>query len=164
MDIDYFRTLFAYSRWANARVLDRAREAREDDYFAERAGLSFKNLHGTLIHLVGSERVWLLRWTEHFAAPLTAEEAPDLATLLNIRAEAEKGQQSFLAGLTDADLDKPNTYRMPNGNELTHLLGHQFGHMVNHATQFRSEAAVRLTELDLSPGSLDFIAFLREQE
>ena len=162
MDIEYFRTLFGYNRWANARILDRAVEVSESDYFAPRAGLSFGNLHGTLIHLIGSERVWLLRWTEHFATPVTQEEAPDLAALLEIRADAEKGQRAFLDGLMDADLDLPNTYRMPNGNELTHLLGHQFGHMVNHATQYRSEAAVRLTELDLSPGGLDFIAFLRE--
>ena len=163
MDADYFRLLFDYNRWANARILDQSVKAGEADYFGPHAGLSYDNLHGTLVHLVGSEMTWLRRWTGQQAIPYTAEQLPDLAALLALRSEAETQQAAFFDGLSDERVNADNTYALPNGTTWTHKLGHQLAHWVNHATQYRSEAAVRLTALDLSPGGLDLAAWLRNR-
>src|SRR5262245_39905187 len=144
MDVEYFRTLFDYNRWANARILEQSVQAAEPDYFGPHAGLSFTNLHGTLIHLVGSEMTWWRRWTGQVATPYTAEQLPDLSSLLSLRAEAEAKQTQFFATLTDERVNADNSYSFPNGNVWTMKLGHQIAHWVNHATQYRSEAAVRL--------------------
>ncbi|HLF77320.1 MAG TPA: DinB family protein [Dehalococcoidia bacterium] len=160
MDIEYFRTLFDYNRWANARILDRSSEVAEADYFGPHPGLSFGNLHGTLVHLIGAEMTWLRRFTGQPAPRITEVEMPDLAALVALRAEAEAGQVAYFATLTDSDVNRDNTYGLPNGGQMTHKLGHQMAHWVNHATQFRSEAAVRLTELGLSPGGLDLAMWL----
>jgi uncharacterized damage-inducible protein DinB len=160
VDAEYFRLLFDYNRWANARILDRAPEVAEQDYFAPFPGLSYGNLHGTLLHLVGSEMNWWRRWTNNPGPPFTVEAYPDLASLLALRADAEQRQASYFAALTDDMVNNDNTYSMPNGNQLTHRLGHQLGHWVNHAQQYRSEAAVRRTSLDLSPGGIDLAGWL----
>ena len=62
MAIDYFQTLFSYNRWANERVLGAAAKASQADYFARADGLSFGNLHATLVHILVGEIVWLARW------------------------------------------------------------------------------------------------------
>jgi uncharacterized damage-inducible protein DinB len=163
MDVEYFRTLFDYNRWANARILDRAAEVSEADYFGPHPGLSFQNLHGTLLHLIGAEMTWLRRWSGQPAPAITAAEMPDLASLLALRKDAEAQQAAFLETVTDDALNSDTTYSLPNGNAWTHKLGHQMAHWVNHATQYRSEAAVRLTELGLSPGGLDLAAWLHNR-
>lgn len=160
MDATYFRMLFEYNKWANARILDRAVEVSEADYFARRSGLSYGNLHGTLLHVVGSDWLWLQRWQGIGADRVPESERPTLASLLELRAENEAAQQSYFEKLTDAELDLTNTYGMPGGRSITSLLGYQIGHWTNHATQYRSEAAVRLTELGLSPGGLDLMVFV----
>src|SRR5438105_9328254 len=140
MDVSYFRTLFAYNRWANARILDRAVEVSEADYFAQRAGLSYGNVHGTLLHVIGSDWLWLQRWRGIGAGRVPESERPTLASLLELRAENEAAQQVYFDKLTDAELDLPNTYGMPGGRSITSLLAYQIGHWTNHATQYRSEA------------------------
>ena len=50
-------------------------------------------------------------------------------------------------------------YGEPNAQPLEQLMAH----LVNHGTQFPAEAAVRLTQLALSPGDLDLIVYLRER-
>ena len=160
MDVSYFHMLLAYNMWANAKILDRAVEVAEADYFAPRAGLSYGNLHGTLLHVIGSDWLWLQRWQGISADRVPESERPTLASLLELRAETEPAQQNYLDQLADSDLDATNTYGMPGGRTVTSLRGYQMGHWVNHATQYRSEAAVRLTELGFSPGGLDLMVFV----
>ena len=60
---DFFQLLLDYSQWANAQIMDRARQASESDYLADADGLSFGSLHATLIHIMTSEIIWMARWT-----------------------------------------------------------------------------------------------------
>lgn len=69
--------------------------------------------------------------------------------------------QSLLEQLQDADLEPVITYAstaLP-GKILAFPLWQQMVHQINHATQHRSEIAMRLTELGHSPGELGMSVF-----
>ena len=167
----YFRRLFEYNSWASRRVLERASEVSEADYFGERAGLSFGSLHATLVHLVMAEATWLERWRNGSASGVTGN-ARDAATtardeIKTFAAVYERWQaidaalHEYVDALTDTGLGRMVTYRTSDGTEYTDALLWQLGHVVNHGTQFRAEAAVRLTELGHSPGDIDLTVVLR---
>ena len=172
MDADHFRLLFDYNLWANQLVLDRSAEVRKEDYFAAVPGVSFGSLHATLVHIFVGELVWLARWQGGLppdelkdarkADLLAVSEIPTFEALRRLwRAEQEK-QWRFFASITDQTVSETITYRTQYGEPNEQALSELIAHLVNHGTQFRAEAAVRLTQLGLSPGDLDLIVYLRQ--
>ena len=168
---DFFQILLDYSQWANDLIMDRAREASESDYTTHADGLSFGNLHATLIHIMTSEIIWLARWTGgtppewvakvRQSGEIAKNEIPSLAALSELWRENSDRFRSFARVLTDEAIATPLAYRDLSGNESNQPLRELIAHVVNHGTQYRSEASVRLTQLGLSPGDMDFVAFAR---
>ncbi len=174
MSAEFLRTLLDYNTWANIRVFDRAVAVPESEYFATAPGLSFANLHATLVHIVVAELVWLARW--HGGMPAEAlkdAREADLLAETEIRTfdavetlwrqELAK-QASYAASLTDESAAGSLEYQTQFGEPNVQPLEQLISHLVNHGTQFRAEAAVRLTQLGLSPGDLDLIIYLRERD
>src|ERR1700758_3572653 len=60
--IRHFQQFAAYNRWANARLYAAAL-AMPDEAYRRPAGVFFGSLHGTLNHLLVTDRVWLRRLT-----------------------------------------------------------------------------------------------------
>ena len=174
MSAETYRMLFAYNDWANARVLDRAAEVSEADYFSQAPGLSFGSLHGTLVHSYVADVVWLARWQGGqppealSSGPRSNEVAANLVTTLAqlkaAWAEEESKRRIFLDFLADSAVERRLPYRSSTGAPFEDPLEHLMLHSVNHGTQFRTEASVRLTQLGHSPGDLDLIVFLRERD
>ena len=54
----YFQMMAAYNRWANGRLYDAA-AGLPDELYRKDIGLFFKSLHGTLNHLVVTDRIWM---------------------------------------------------------------------------------------------------------
>ena len=157
--------LFDYNYWANHRVLDAAARVTPAQFIAP-AGLSHGSVRGALVHVLSAEVVWRLRCQEGISPPAMLVETgfPTLESLRDFWKEEELAMRAYLDGLTDDDTRGPVRYqttkRVSYQNELWHVLAH----VVNHGTQFRAEAAVALTEFGQSPGDLDLIFFLRQQQ
>ena len=69
--------------------------------------------------------------------------------------------RAFLNELTDPQLLQSISYVSAlTNNRYAVPLWHMTSHVVNHGTQHRSEVALALTQLGLSPGDLDLIEYL----
>jgi uncharacterized damage-inducible protein DinB len=173
MSAGHYRLLFAYNTWANQRVLEEAARAGEADYFEAAPGLSFGSLHATLVHILVGELVWLARWQggkppdalkdARQAVRIAESEIPSFADLHRLWAAELEKQRSFFEALQDDAIDRPVSYVTQFGEPNVQPLSQLMTQVFNHGTQFRAEAAVRLTQLGLSPGDLDLIVYIRNQ-
>jgi len=62
------RTLARYNAWANHHLYAAAAALPDEQYRADR-GAFFKSVHGTLNHLLATDRIWMRRFTGEGAAP-----------------------------------------------------------------------------------------------
>ena len=156
------RQLFGYGAWATARMF-RAAEALTREEVEAPVASSFPSIRATLAHIVGAEWLWLRRWLGDSPAsmPAWAVEAT-LAELAVQLAAIEAERASFLARLTDADLDRVVSYRAPDGLAFSHPLGQLIQHVANHSTYHRGQLATLLRQSGHTPPSTDFTKYLRE--
>lgn len=162
MNTAYFRLLFAYNAVVNAQVLRAASNVGDVQLRASLPGLSQGSIFGALVHVLGTEEVWLSRWLGTSPTSMLAPENVQSFEVLGERwGEHAARLDAFVAQLTDAACVEVLHYANISGAPFSNPLFELMAHVVNHGTQFRAEAAVGLTTLGHSPGDLDLIAFVR---
>ena len=152
--------LHGYCQWANGRVLDATAQVPAAQ-LVEPAPVSHGSLLGTLVHVLSCEREWrvLCQEGDWPSAMLTVADFPTLSALRERWAMEAESMRVFIDGFHDEDLDGLVRYTDDEGTAHEDPLWHVLVHVVNHGTQFRSEAAVVLTEAGHSPGSLDLVGY-----
>src|SRR5438876_6335610 len=65
---DQFASFAGYNAWANRRLYDAAASLSDAEYRADR-GAFFRSMHGTLNHLLATDRIWMQRFTGQGEAP-----------------------------------------------------------------------------------------------
>ncbi len=154
--------LYKYNNWVNSRILDAAENLTEEQFLAP-ASYPHGGLRGTLTHILFAEWLWRLRWQGE--SPTVRMKPEDFVTFnsLCVRwVQEEKLLMDFVDGLKEEKLDNTFNYYTTEGEPLQRILWQAMMHVVNHATQHRSEAAAMLTELGYSPGDIDLMLFLRK--
>ena len=158
-------TLYDYNYWATALVLNTAAQLTPDQFTAP-AGLSHGSVRGALTHILSAEMVWRLRLAEgvSLTALPTEKDFPSSVNALRERwADEEAKMRAYLNSLTDEALNQTVKYKTTKGIPFENVLWTLLVHVVNHGTQFRSEAAVALTSFGYSPGDLDLLILLRDK-
>jgi uncharacterized damage-inducible protein DinB len=162
---EHFALMAEYNAWANARLYRMASQLSDDQY-RRHVGAYFKNLHGTLNHLLVADRIWLRRLTGTGAAParLDATLYEDLAELTAARRAEDARLVAFVndqaSDRFDADIEYRTLNNAPHKQKLREVLAHVF----NHQTHHRGQAHAILTTLGLEePDSLDVLWMLRER-
>ena len=154
--------LIDYNYWANARILAAAQCAPEAELYRETT-LSWKTIHGTLVHTMSAENIWRTRCQDGGAPTQLAqpEATPALASLMEAWQVEETAMRAYVATLSEEDLATNLTYSNLSGRAYSQPLGQLLTHVVMHGMQHRAEVAHLLTELGCSPGDIDFIMYLR---
>jgi uncharacterized damage-inducible protein DinB len=163
MTVGNFRQLARYNHWANLRLYGAALDMPEEQY-RRPTGVFFGSLHGTLNHLLLTDRIWLKRLTGQGEHPdrLNAILYDNRQDLVRARMAEDARLSDVVAGYTDADLANAVAYRTTSGKPYSQPLQDILLHLFNHQTHHRGQAHACCSILTgTEPPSLDLLLFQR---
>ena len=164
MTTSRYGVLARYNAWANHKLYAAAEKLSDFQYRADR-GAFFKSVHGTLNHLLVTDRMWLHRFTGEGAPPakLDAILYDDFASLHAARQSEDTRIISFVDGLDDAALAGRFRYtRASSPERYEQELAPAIDHLFNHQTHHRGQVHALLTGLGAAAPALDLLFFHRE--
>ncbi len=160
----HFLKLARYNAWANARLFAACAKLHEHDYLKPRPAF-FGSLHGTLNHLLVTDRMWLARF-EGRPVPAVALNHVLYGDLIGLKVarEAEDAHLiRFLEGLEETRLARDFTYESVSaGRSVTLPLADILTHVFNHHAHHRGQAHGLLSQTSVAPPDLDYAYFLLE--
>ncbi len=160
----HLRAMAAYNRWANRRLYAAA-AALPDEAYRRPAGAFFGSLHGTLNHLLVTDRNWMARF-EGTGESQHKLDAALFERLEDLRAAREREDERIarhVAGLTDVALDADFEYATTSGKPQRQPRWEAMVHFFNHQTHHRGQAHAILTRLGVAePPVLDLLVMQRE--
>lgn len=161
----HFFLMAKYDAWANVRLYKMASDL-PDLLYRKNVGAYFESLHGTLNHILTTDRIWMRRLTGTGEHPGKLDEIlfDDLGLLRAARQAEDDRILGFLEGLAEADFGKTLEYRTLSGTPQKQVLGDILAHFFNHQTHHRGQGHAILTVLGVAePDPLDLLVMLRQR-
>src|SRR4051812_37467348 len=159
----HFRMFGGYNEWANQRLYEAAAQLSDEQYRADR-GAFFKSVHGTLNHLLATDRIWMARFTGAGDAPASLD-AILFERVEELRAAREAEDRrilSYVDGLDEARMAGTIRYRRVSAPEwFEQQLAPALAHWFNHQTHHRGQVHALLTGLVGEAPELDLLFFQR---
>ena len=153
-----------YNRLANETLYE-ACAALSDEERRRDLGAFFRSVHGTLNHLLTTDRIWMKRFTGEGEAPdrldtILHERFADLRTA---RESDDRRIVAWVGGLDEAALRGVIRYRrVSSPEEFVQPLMPALDHWFNHQTHHRGHAHMILTSLGRPAPELDLLYYQRE--
>jgi uncharacterized damage-inducible protein DinB len=163
---DHYTSFASYNAWANRRLYDAAAQLSDAEYRADK-GAFFKSMHGTLNHLLATDRIWMKRFTGEGEAPdrLDAILHERLAALRSAREAEDRRIIGYIGGLDEERLRGVIRYRrVSTPDEFVQKLMPALDHWFNHQTHHRGQAHMILTSLGRKAPELDLLYYQRQVE
>jgi len=161
MDPAYFRVFADYNQWANGRLYDAVAKLPDAEYRKPRQSF-FKSIHGTLNHLLVTDRIWLSRIEPpQVAMPLNSILYEDFTALRAAREAEDRRIVALMGAMTAETLSGDLVYANSTGASFATPMVQVLGHLFNHQTHHRGQAHDQLSQTDIAPPELDLIYYLR---
>ncbi len=160
---DLFKMLAHYNRWANARLYASSLALSDEDY-RRPIGLFFSSLHGTLNHLLLTDRIWLKRLTDEGDHPNRTDAIlfEDRRALSRARLAEDDRLVEVVDGYDQEALNAQFQYRTTSGVPQEQKLADALAHLFNHQTHHRGQAHTGLSILTgREPEPLDLLIYQR---
>src|SRR5215210_3519986 len=107
--LEGIRELYAYSAWANARILDTAKQLTPEQFTTSEDG--FDSIRDTLVHTASVQWLWLERWRETSPSELWDPVSfADIGALRTRWEEVEAATSEYVATLREPDLGRVVSY------------------------------------------------------
>ena len=163
MSADQYKQFAAYNKWANARLYAAALDLPETSYRLH-IGVFFGGLHGTLNHLLLTDRLWLKRLTGEGDHPnrLDAILYENRMELVRARIAEDERLIGVIDQYDEAALKGLHSYKTTSGMPQSQVVADILIHLFNHQTHHRGQAHACLSILTGDePPSLDLLVFQR---
>jgi uncharacterized damage-inducible protein DinB len=155
--------LFAYTEWANHRVMRVAATLSVDDFKRDLQS-SHGGVRGTLTHMLFAEWLWLERWKGLSPnSKLDEGEFSDVTALSERWRVLNDHRQSWFRGLPEGASAETIHYRNLSGRPFEAPLWQLAQHVVNHATYHRGQVVAMVRQLGARAVATDLVAFDREK-
>ncbi len=159
MIANQMRKLFAFNNWAWDRVFDSVEKLPAEAYHAPRQ-LFEGSIHATLVHGFSAEYIWLARCEG--SSPEALFDPRDYAGFAAVRESWQPVTdkwRGYVQELSDEECAQIIAYRNTRGNGFSLPLVDILQHVVNHATEHRSQLTPILYHLELPTQPLDYMRF-----
>jgi uncharacterized damage-inducible protein DinB len=164
MTVADLQTLYDYSYWANAKLVERLSALTPEEFVRPVAG-SYGSIRSTLAHMMSAEGGWLERCGgPKRGAPLKPDDFPTLESITGYWSEQESKMRAFLASLTDADLSRRIEFTVPQISfSRVMALGEMLHHAAVHSIHHRGQVTLLLRELGHVPGNVDILFYYADK-
>ena len=155
-------SLYAYDRWAEARLIEACRQVPPERY-GEEVIPGWTSLRSTVAHILGASELWYRRFTGASTTGFIPES--DLTTIeaaLALSTATHDGYDALLKSLSPAQLSAPFTWTNLKGAVNTAPLWSVFRHVANHATYHRGQASSKLGRLGVEVPVTDLVYWAAE--
>src|ERR1700674_2088036 len=147
---DHFIKVFQHLAWADARVVESLRAARN----------VLKRDQELYAHVLGSEHIWLSR-IGGTAPKVAVWPTISLDECARLAAENAAAYQKLASSLTQEAMERAITYRNSAGDEYTSTLEDILTHVSLHGAYHRGQIAASVRAAGDTPIPTDYIAFAR---
>lgn len=159
MTLDEIRTLFAFNRWANDRILDACRELSHDELIRD-LGSSHRSVRGTLVHMMWGEWIWFRRWLgESPKVDFAEEDYPTVDAIESAWHQLDRERREFLSIIANDHLQRTFGYENFAGEHWEYSFQRAMQHVVNHSSYTRGQLTALLRQMGKTPPTTDFLVF-----
>ena len=173
---EHYAVMARYNAWMNRKLYDTAASLSDEERRRDLRAF-FRSLHGTLNHLVLTDRAWLVRFTKDpslfqsldgttpaLTGRLDQVLYDDFATLRREREKTDADVVRWVETLTDDALARSiEYYSVAYERHYEHPLWWAVSHFFNHQTHHRGQATTLLAQLGRDPGRTDLADMLRNE-